>query len=237
MISSLAISDIAILTASGATLKPEEVITLNALACKITACEKCTEIATPPRICWAGETILHEPTIQSGTWYDTYARRWWGHDFISASCSLYWSCAHARERGFFEDKTDVKAVKAMVEKWFNSLDCTLAQLHIAAAYVVGFDNLDMTAEDEEKIREAATGQNCPYSNLMRNVIAEGLGLSQSEIMLMTKGEARDIIDRHTRQQIAAQGGDKKALIEHLKRSAQAEYFKYFDELARRYNGQ
>jgi len=238
MINSLAISDIKEITTSGGTLTPEEIITLNALAEAARECADSAENMAPARVAWAGNTRLHEPTIQSTIWYNEIAARWWADDAQSMEYALIWAMAHAREIRFFADKTEERETRKEIQAWFKTLNCTYAQLQIAATYAIGADNLLMPPADQAAIKEAAAGAHCAHSSLARDVMACGLGLDADAVQAMAASEAQDILERWFRNRIALAGGDSAKLKERAKDTALVKYWKFLDSLKERIdNGQ
>lgn len=140
MISQLAIGDLKRLRDEGLTPTDADVIRLNALALKVTNGKE-TTAANAPRIGWAADTPIYEPTIQAVYWAYNVASRLC--DDEQTFDSLYaFACAHGRTRGFFDNLVSPTDVLAAVNKWKASLAATQAELTRAYLYAVRGDGAD-----------------------------------------------------------------------------------------------
>lgn len=140
MISQLAIDDLKRLRNEGLTPTDADVIRLNALALKVTNGKE-TTAANAPRIGWAGDTPIYEPTIQAIYWsYEVAARLC---DNEQTFDSLYaFACAHGRIPHFFDKLVSPSDVLTAVEKWKSTLTATQAELTRAYLYAVRGDGAE-----------------------------------------------------------------------------------------------
>ena len=225
MVSSQAIYDIERLSLSGHSLTPIEIITLNAFAELIENSNDTAQTVSAPRVAWIGDMPIYQPTIQSQIWYNTFAVKWWEGE--SLSYALAWSCVNSRIQGFFELWENEEDAREEIKLWFKKLGCTWEQLNTSCAYVCGFNYTD----DLETVK---AGSGCPFTNQVNELIACGLGLSIAEIKAMETSRAYDIINRWSRNMIAANGGDPANVKKSIKNQATTRYFKYLRKVEKRY---
>jgi len=137
VISQLAICDLKRLRDEGLTPTDADVIRLNALALNVSNGKE-TTAACAPRIGWAGDTAIYEPTIQAIYWMEEVGSRL--ADNEQTYDSLYaFACAHGRIRGFFDSLTTADDVLAAVTAWKRSIVATQAELTRAYLYAVRGD--------------------------------------------------------------------------------------------------
>jgi len=202
----------------GADLTPREIITLNAFAERIENSADTADTFSAPRVAWINDDPIYQPTIQSEIWYNTFARKWWEAE--SLNYALAWSCANARIAGFFEDKTDEKKTRKLIEKWYKIKAVTWDQINTSVAYVYGLELADYGETGKKKTDE------CPFQSLINNLISCSLGLSIADIKTLETDRAYDIINRWARNLIASSGGDASGVKEGFKKTAIARYYKY-----------
>lgn len=190
MVSNLAMSDIEALEARGVSLTPQEIIRLNALALRATHSATASDITACPRIGWAGDVPIHEPTIAADIWVDTYAARWFeGDEFASA---LLFACANATVGGFFTrpELMTAAGTRNAMREWKTTLNATADQLRAALEYAMtGNDPTEgETAEKKKTAEEEKPQDPSTASCLLSQVdyaIAASLGIPIADIMLLT----------------------------------------------------
>ena len=139
MFAEMAKRDIARLRAEGYLPTDEEVIRLNDLAVLIEKGKETTP-ANHPRFAFAGNVVLHEPTIGALEW-------WWGYGqdaFWLSGWKLrahYFMLAHARRLDILTPLKRQEDVRRAVKAWLRGVGATDDELFRALMYVKhGFDN-------------------------------------------------------------------------------------------------
>ena len=159
MFAELAKHDLAKLRAEGYKPTDAEVVALNDLAVSI-ANGKETTAVNHPRFAFAGNVVLHEPTIASVEW-------WWsfGHDAAwTANGKLrthYFSLAFARDPSVFASIKTPHDIRRAVKEWLKGVCATDDELFRAMLYVKhGVDFTPSTAGSEvvpdEQLRQIET---------------------------------------------------------------------------------
>lgn len=225
MISEMAREDLAALRAEGVRLTDEQVIRLNSLGLLVERGPHSGEVFAAPRVGWAGPVAIHEPTIQSSRWYVSRACDWWCGD--SLFWALAWACAHAPRRGWFARWQTEGLARAAVERWASALTCTTVQLQTALQYAVSG-----TAPDDVQPgnRSSASPDGCPFTDLVNEALAAGLGLTPERIERMPRRAVVDILRRYTANQIALAGGGEVDLDKGAKTAAYVVYDDYLISL-------
>lgn len=149
MLTKTAKNDIAALRASGFTPTDEEIIQLNDLALKI-ECGKDTTPANMPRVAFAGNVVLHEPTIG--------AIQWWNDFGQDASLSNQWRMftylfmlANAKNLEILDGLQTPKEINKAVKKWMKTVDATEDELWRALFYVkFGYEEPEVKNEDTDE---------------------------------------------------------------------------------------
>jgi len=226
MLSKMAIEDIEDLEGAGCNLSPSEIIRLNALGLKVERASNAGDILAAPRIGWAGDVPIYEPTIQSEQWIDIYAQRWWGDNGDAITSALLFACAHARFKGFFArpEMLTPESVCEEMRKWHQSLTCTEAQLQHALAFALFGNDANSReypepreTEETEDAEEDETSTEDIREYAINEAIAAGLGLSIEDIKGLTQSRLYSILRAYHRNQ----GIDSKA----SNLSAHADYFR------------
>lgn len=133
MFANLARIDIERLRREGFALTDEDVIELNDLAVRVESGKEKTA-ANHPRFAFAGNVVLHEPTVAALEW-------WWqyGHDAgLTAAAQLrvhFFMLAHARRPEVFDSLTTPREICRAVRAWYKRVAATEAELMRALLYV------------------------------------------------------------------------------------------------------
>jgi len=207
MLCKMAIEDMTELEGLGVHLNPSEVIRLNALGLRVERSATAGDILAAPRVGWAGDTPIYEPTIQSESWVDTYAQRWFGNDEDNFFWASAFAFAHARDIGFFQRQELQTLEGAVVEirEWHQSLTCTKSQLIYALIYArLGDDptqgEYPEPKEEEAEIEEEQTTAEDVREYAIQETIAAGLGISVEEIKTLTQTRLYAILRAYHRNQ-------------------------------------
>jgi len=225
MLSPFAHGRIKKLISDGIELLPSEIIKLNDLGVAVERASNCAEDIKPPKVAWAGDTLINEQTIASDIWYQTYAIKWWQKK--SLFYALLWACNHARDVGFFEDYKEEKPARKAIVEWYRKLNCTESEAVIGLNYVISNDTISEDDDDEEKEKYI---EFCPYTKVLHDCIAAELGLSENDLKANTFREILDILTKWARNKVACNGGDAKDVFKALKNTALFEFEKYYIKL-------
>ena len=185
MFAEMAKRDIARLRENGYLPTDEDVVRLNDLAVLIEKGKETTP-ANHPRFAFAGNVVLHEPTIGALEWWWSY-----GQDaFWLSSWKLrahFFMLAHARRLDILVPLKRQADVRRAVKSWLRGVAATDDELFRALMYVKhGFDNavardVDVPPPDPEDELDA-----------LDRIIMETAGrsgVSPSEIRTLTKLES------------------------------------------------
>jgi len=221
------------LTDSGAVLTPEEVIRLNSYGVEMEKTPDDINVINAPRVAWLGDVPIFQPTIQSEIWYRDFACKWW----YGESCfyALVWSCANSNEPKFFADKTNEKQCRKAIAKWYTSLNCIENDVIISTGYVT--DSYDNATEEDEKELELVLSKSCPYTDVVNECLASGLGMTVAEIETQPHSRLLDILRRWAKNQIACNGGDAKGMDKSISTLAFVKYENYLEKLKDKYGNQ
>ena len=160
MISKLAMEDIKALKDSGASLNPEDIVSLNALglACERSADSRHSMEIRHPRIARLPDgTPLYEPTVQSDIWIAEQVYPYCG-ERSSFLYALAFALAHAREAHFFERLDNPAGIDKAVKRWMRSVCATRDQLAIATSYAMFGADPDEPANDDGEEPEKNDGR-------------------------------------------------------------------------------
>lgn len=192
MISPRAIEDLQDLVNEGLSPHLEDIIRLNALGLKLDSSKE-TTFANAPRIAWAGDTALHQPTCQAELWMLDVGEA--VADIKNVETFWWFASAHATIPGFFESLVDKDKIKKAVKNWYKSLTCTRDELRRAFHYVMYGDESggDVFPEETElkkqnKSNNAVDFRQLHYAELDED-FAEArtkLGLTTKELLTMTR---------------------------------------------------
>lgn len=228
----MAREDIELLQSQGITLTIEQIVTLNALGLRAERGPEAADLVQAPRVSWAGNAPLYEPTIAAQRWLDEFGLHWWhGQSSIIATA---WACAHCMAPRFFADKTDERRVRSLIEQWQDGLECTVGQLFTALSYVV--DGADPDPSETPTAAPFAFG-GCPYQTLISDALAAGLGVSVGELSQHPRRILADILHRWLVTQAALHGGDPAKLDAKAATRAYVAYDDYLDTLTPKVEGE
>lgn len=133
MFSELAKNDLKRLREEGYSITDEEVIALNDLAVQIEA-GKDTTAANHPRFAFAGNVVLHEPTIGALEWWWSYGQdaAWTVRGKLN---TYYFMLAHARDIDLLAPLQKPSDINKAVKIWLKSVGATDSELFRALMYV------------------------------------------------------------------------------------------------------
>ena len=224
MLTEMARIDIEHLTARGVTMTPERVVRLNDLSLRCARGADAARFVAAPRVAWAGDTPVYEPSIAAEVWIQEYATAWWRG--ASLNIAVAWACANCAEPDFFADKTVERHVRALVQRWRRGLGCTRAQLDIALDYALnGAEREDADGDSAEQRHY----DGCPYTDLINDAVAAQLG-SADELARRPRRIIEDIVRRWLRNEVAKAGGKPDSIDARDGSRAYMAYSAYVDEL-------
>jgi len=180
MFSELAKQDLIALRQQGFEPTDEDVIRLNDLAMKIEH-GKDTTVVNAPRTAFAGNVVLHEPTIG--------ALRWW-FDFGKDSAqsdrgqmnTQFFMLANARNLEYLNTLENDVDIRKAVKKWMKGVQATEGELWRALLYV---KDAYSTFNDADEQRANTEEDDEILDRLWMNVIACAGALSVTPKDLMT----------------------------------------------------
>lgn len=190
MISKTAMEDLKALRADGYRPTDEEVVRLNDLGVRIEKGRDTTP-ANMPRVAFAGNVVLHEPTVGSETWWEDY-----GRDSAMTSQgrfnAYFFMLANARRVERLNSLTEPKAIRKAVAEWKKTCAATENELWRAMMWVkYGPEGpgepgtgTDSSLESEERRAEA-----------WRTVAmaAGALGTNPEELLNSTRSQLVDML--------------------------------------------
>lgn len=223
MLTEMARVDIEHLTARGVAMTPARIVRLNDLSLRVVRGADAARFVSAPRVAWAGDTPVYEPSVAAEVWIQEYASAWWRGQ--SLNIAVVWACAHSGVAGFFDDKTMERHVLPLVQRWRRGLGCTRAQLDIALDYAL---NGEAQVEDGEPV-EARHIDGCPYTDLINEAVAAQLG-SAEELSRRPRRIVEDIVRRWLRNEVAMAGGKPDSIDARNGSRAYMAYEAYVSEL-------
>ena len=133
MFSELAKNDLKRLRDEGYDITDEEIIALNDLAIQIEV-GKDTTVANHPRFAFAGNVVLHEPTVGALEWWWSYGKdaAWTTKGKLN---TYYFMLAHARDINLLAPLQRPADINKAVQIWLKSVSATDAELFRALLYV------------------------------------------------------------------------------------------------------
>lgn len=179
-------NDLAALRQQGYNPTDEEVVKLNDLAIRIER-GKDTTPANMPRIGFAGNVVLHEPTIGAIEWWHNFGRdAAWTND--GRLETYFFMLANARNLDYLETLQCPKDVRNAVKLWKEHVDATHQELWRAMMWVkYGADDVWKEMQDtihDEMNDEAA--MDMLWSNVI--VAAGALGVMPNDLKTHTQSE-------------------------------------------------
>ena len=194
--SPLAAGDLEDLRAEGLLPTDEDVITLHALAAKITNCGE-TNAYNAPRWATAGDVVFYEPTMAARFWY-AYAKQF-ADDAETEDWLFAFACAKGRESKYLDELRDPDAIQRALGVFIASLTATKEEIE-RAVYFAAMGEGEVEAEKTElaKQREATDGKTREQRNYeaMEEIIdqaAAATGLTFNDLMLQTPSRLRGMI--------------------------------------------
>jgi hypothetical protein len=216
MTNSMAKASILKLREAGKTVTDDDVVALHELACAQSRDAIIAKAVTAPRVAWAGDTPIHEPTQQSEWWCDVYASQFFDSkrgilDRLSgwlfkrglqaAAYARAFALCHARTTGAFDKLTERTAARDAVSSWVRSLTCSDAELMGACMYATFGESIPCVAyPDLEKARKLVDPEirnDKEYNELIETAISTGIGLPIEEIKTLASSELYRIIRKFT----------------------------------------
>lgn len=146
MFSELAKNDLKRLRDEGYSITDEEVIALNDLAVQIEAGKE-TTAANHPRFAFAGNVILHEPTVGALEWWWSFGRdaAWTTKGKLN---TYYFMLANARNVELLAPLQKPSDINKAVKLWMKSVNATDGELFRALLYVK--HSTEYVDEDNDK---------------------------------------------------------------------------------------
>lgn len=192
--------DLEDLKADGLMPSFEDIVRLNALGLKLDSSRE-TTFANAPRIGWAGDTAIHEPTCQVELWMMDVGEVI-ASDKETVDSLWCFACANARKRDFFVDLYDADKVKRAVKAWYKTLRCTREELARAFRYALYGDDPggDVVAEETELKKANSQKTHVDYRTIHFARIdeetrkaREKLHLTTEEMLTMTRSRIVEML--------------------------------------------
>lgn len=226
MLSRMAGEDIKYLYGLGVNLTPEQIVRLNSMALKVEFGPESSLLVHSPRVAWAGDVPLYEPSIQLQVWFRDFAMVWWTGQ--SLDLALYWACNHSSVPGFFSAWNNEKQTRNEIEQWQRGLTCTVDQLKHALNYALNGLPEDPEKEDGEGGTDAPDG--CPYTDVINDALAAGLGVPVSELAAYPRRVVSDMLRRWIKNHVALAGGKPSSVDSASYTRAYCAYEEYLESL-------
>ena len=172
--------------AAGYEPTDEEIIRLNDLAIRIERGKETTP-ANMPRVGFAGNVVLHEPTIGAVEWWNDFGR---DAAFTSNGrlMTYFFTLAHARNLDFLNTLQKPKDVRAAVKKWKKSIDATQDELWRAMMWVK-FGTEELEVEIQKKVEASIEDEEAMDEMWYRVIMSAGaLGVLPNDLKTHTMSE-------------------------------------------------
>ena len=188
MFAELAKHDLARLRESGYEVTDEEVIALNDLAVQIENGKDST-VANHPRIAYAGNVILHEPTIAAEIWWNQYGidAAWTSKGQLRTH---FFMLAHARDAELLNALVKPSDIRKAVNAWLRGLGATDAELLRAMLYVKHGLNWMLPDETPE---EPNPQKRLDTLNHLLCIAAGTTGISPDELKTQTQTQLMQML--------------------------------------------
>ena len=172
--------------AAGYEPTDEEVIRLNDLAIRIERGKETTP-ANMPRVGFAGNVVLHEPTIGAVEWWNDYGR---DAAFTSNGRLLtyFFMLANARNLDFLNTLQKPREIRAAVRKWKKQVDATQNELWRAMMWVK-FGTEELEVEIQKKVEASIDDEEAMDEMWFRVIMSAGaLGVLPNDLKTHTMSE-------------------------------------------------
>lgn len=226
MLSRMAAEDIKYLSGLGISLTPDKIVRLNSLALKVEFGAESSSLIHCPRVAWAGDVPIYEPSIQLQVWFRDFAMVWWSGQ--SLELALFWACNHSSAPGFFSAWNNERETRKEIEKWQRGLTCTVEQLKNALNYALNGLPEDTEKENGEGGTDAPDG--CPYTDVINDALAAGLGVPVSELASYPRRIVSDMLRRWIKNHVALAGGKPSSVDSASYTRAYCAYAEYLESL-------
>ena len=194
--SPLAAGDLEDLREAGLSPTDEDIITLHALAAKITNGGETTAF-NAPRWATAGGVVFWEPTMAARFWY-AYAKQF-ADDTDTEDWFFAFACARGREVGFLDGLRSPSSIEREVGRFVSSLTATKAEVERAVYFAaVGLGEVEPEKTELAKQNEENDGKTKEQRNYeaMEDILANAAaatGLTFNDLMLQTPSRLRGMI--------------------------------------------
>ena len=194
--SPLAAGDLEDLRAEGLLPTDEDVITLHALAAKITNCGE-TNAYNAPRWATAGGVVFFEPTMAARFWY-AYAKQF-AADADTEDWFFAFACANGRESKYLDNLRNPEDIQRAVGVFLASVSATKEEVERAVFYAaMGEGEVEAEKTELAKQHEAEDGKTREQRNYeaMEGILAQAAaatGLTFEDLMLQTPSRLRGMI--------------------------------------------
>ena len=164
-----------------------EIVELNDLALRIERGKFTTPI-NHPRIGFANDVVIHEPTIGAMEWWNDYGK----DTFITYKWRLYcyfFCLHHSRNLDVLDKLHDYKSIREAVRKWVKTLNCTDVELWRALLWVKFGSDDSYKIEQDDYINNTLKDEK-KMDLVWASVIAASgyTGLSINELKTLTQSE-------------------------------------------------
>ena len=196
--SELAAGDLDDLRAEGLKPTDEDVITLHALARKITDGPETTAFNTP-RWATAGGVVFWEPTMAARFWYG-YAKQY-ADDETTEDWMFAFACAKGRDRKFLDNLHDPEEIECALGCFLSSITATKDEVD-RAVYFAAMGTEQVEAEKTELAKKNEEEDKARTDQEQRNFVAledilakaaAATGLTFDDLMLQTPSRLRGMI--------------------------------------------
>ena len=186
MLTKTAELDLIELRKKGCQPTDSEIVELNDLAVRLES-GKDTTPCNHPRIGFAGNIILHEPTIGGLEWWNNYGSdsSWTNTGRIY---TYFFMLANCRRLEYLNKFQIPKEIRKEVRKWRKTIQATESELWRALMWVkYGNENTDI--ENKKRVQSSLDSEES-MNNLWGNVIvaAGALGISPNDLKTVTQSE-------------------------------------------------
>lgn len=212
MFAEMAKRDLARLRTEGYEPADDEIVRLNDLAVLIEKGKETTP-ANHPRFAFAGNVVLHEPTIGALEWWWSY-----GHEaFWLSSWKLrthYFMLAHARRLDILAPLQRQEDVRRAVKAWLRGVAATDDELFRALMYVKhGWDNA-VANEGDEPAPQADPEAELDVLDALLTEAAGRSGIAPSEVRTLTKLQSDAVLRAACRAGEIPQPGTAKLYMKY-----------------------